>query len=128
MIAPLVPFAIRGVVWYQGESNADRAASYAAFLSTMIKSWRRDFRRADLPFVVIQLPSYNATMSDHFFTWVREEQARVAATTSNVSLVVTYDTHDGSDLHPPQKIPVGQRAAQSALKLVYGEKRIDSGP
>ena len=128
MIAPLVPFAIRGVVWYQGESNADRAASYAALLSTMINSWRRDFRRPDLPFVVIQLPSYNATMSDHFFTWVREEQARVAATTSNVSLVVTYDTHDGSDLHPPQKIPVGERAAGSALKLVYGEKRIDSGP
>jgi sialate O-acetylesterase len=128
MIAPLVPFAIRGVVWYQGESNADRAASYAALLSTMIKSWRRDFRQVDLPFVIIQLPSYNATMSDHFFTWVREEQARVAATTSNVSLVVTYDTHDGSDLHPPQKIPIGQRCSQSALKLVYGEKRIDSGP
>lgn len=128
MIAPLVPFAIRGVVWYQGESNADRAASYAALLTTMIKSWRRDFHRADLPFVIVQLPSYNATMSDHFFTWVREEQARVAATTSNVSLVVTYDTHDGSDLHPPQKLPVGERAAQSALRLVYGEKRIDSGP
>jgi sialate O-acetylesterase len=128
MIAPLVPFAIRGVVWYQGESNADRAASYASLLSTMIKNWRRDFRRADLPFVIIQLPSYNATMSDHFFTWVREEQARVAATTSDVSLVVTYDTHDGSDLHPPQKLPVGERAAGSALKQVYGEQRIDSSP
>lgn len=128
MIAPLVPLAIKGVLWYQGESNADHPASYSAYLSTMIESWRKRFNDPQLPFIIIQLPALNAKFGDFFFTWVREAEAKVAASQSNVGLVVTYDTNDGSDLHPKEKIPVGEQAAQVARKLVYGEDLVTVGP
>jgi len=128
MIRPLLPMAIRGVVWYQGESNSDRPAVYGKLLKTMIGSWRRDFRNPQLPFLVVQLPSFNAPFQRHFFTWIREQQAKVAGETPDVSLVVSYDTHDGSDLHPREKIPIGKRAARAAQKMVYGESLPTAGP
>jgi sialate O-acetylesterase len=128
MIAPLVPMAIKGVLWYQGESNADHSASYAALLSAMIDSWRKRFDNPQLPFIIIQLPSYNAKLGDNFFSWVREAQSKVAASATNVGLVVTYDTNDGSDLHPKEKIPIGHRAVRAAQKMVYGEDLLTAGP
>jgi sialate O-acetylesterase len=128
MIAPLVPMAIKGVLWYQGESNADHSGSYAALLSTMIESWRKRFENPQLPFITVQLPSYNAKLGDNFFSWVREAQSKVAASATNVGLVVTYDTNDGADLHPKEKIPIGQRAARAAQQMVYGEELLVAGP
>lgn len=128
MIRPLVPLAIRGVVWYQGESNSDRPAIYGSLLDTLIASWRRDFQSPNLPFIVIQLPAYNQPFQRNYFTWIREQQANVARQTAGVSLVVTYDTHDGSDLHPREKLLIGKRAADSARAEVYGEALPASGP
>ncbi len=128
MVRPLTPLAIRGVLWYQGESNSDRPVIYGKLLDTMILAWRREFHERDLPFIVIQLPAYNAPFQEHFFTWIREQQARVAKRTPGVSLVVSYDTHDGSDLHPREKIPLGQRAAIVARGNVYRENVIATSP
>ena len=128
MLHPIVPMAIRGVIWYQGESNSDHPGVYAKLLTRMIGVWRREFRNPNLPFIVIQLPAYNAPFQNYFFTWIREQQAKVAELTQGVSLVVTYDTHDGSDLHPPEKLPIGKRAAILARKQVYGEYLDTIGP
>lgn len=128
MVQPLLPMAIRGVVWYQGESNADRPAIYGKLLDTMILAWRREFHERDLPFLMIQLPAFNAPFQKHFFTWIREQQALVAKRAAGVSLVVSYDTHDGSDLHPREKIPLGERAAVTARGNVYREDVIATGP
>lgn len=128
MIRPLVPMAIRGVIWYQGESNSDQPALYGKLLEAMIQAWRREFRRPDLPFIVVQLPSYNAPFQQRYFTWIREQQALVADRTTGVGLVVSYDTHDGSDLHPREKISIGKRAAIVARGAVYEEDVIAFGP
>lgn len=128
MIRPLVPMAFRGVVWYQGESNSDRPAIYAKLLDAMVSAWRRDFRARELPFIMIQLPAYNTPFQHRFFTWIREQQALVAQHTTGVSLVISYDTHNGSDLHPREKIIVGARAARLARANVYGDDLIASGP
>lgn len=128
MVHPLIPMAIRGVIWYQGESNSDRPAAYGKLLRTLIRTWRRDFRQPELPFILVQLPAYNAPFQEKFFTWIREQQSRVAAEVKGVSLVVTYDTHDGYELHPPEKIPIGTRAARAARGTVYEEPLVVSGP
>jgi sialate O-acetylesterase len=128
MVRPLIPLAIRGVLWYQGESNSDRPAIYGKLLDTMVRAWRREFHQQDLPFVVIQLPAYNTPFQKHFFTWIREQQALVAKRTAGVSLVVSYDTHDGSDLHPREKIPLGERAATAARDNVYRENLVAASP
>ncbi len=128
MIAPLFPLPIKGVVWYQGESNSNRPDTYAKFFATLTQSWRKGFNQPQLPFIIVQLPAYNAKFSELFFTWVREQEAQAAAADKDVGLVVTYDTHNGSNLHPPEKIIIGERAALVASKLVYGENVTSSGP
>jgi sialate O-acetylesterase len=128
MIVPLLPLAIKGVVWYQGESNADHPGSYFDLLSTMIESWRKRFDNPQMPFIIVQLPSLNAKMGDYFFTWIREVQSKISTSRENVGLVVTYDANDGSDLHPKEKIPVGERAARVARRFVYGEDLDIAGP
>lgn len=128
MINPLAPMAIRGVIWYQGESNSDQPAIYGKLLEAMILAWRREFRRADLPFIVVQLPAYNAPFQQRYFTWIREQQSLVAQRTPGVSLVVSYDTHDGTDLHPREKIPIGERAAIAARSAAHREAIVEHGP
>jgi sialate O-acetylesterase len=128
MVAPLEPMALRGVVWYQGESNAGRPATYARFLQTLITSWRSEFEAPGLPFIIVQLPALDSKSGDYFFTWLREQQAKVAADDERVGLVVTYDTHDGTNLHPKEKIPVGKRCALLAERMVYGADVVARGP
>jgi hypothetical protein len=74
------------------------------------------------------LPAYNAPFQQRYFTWIREQQSRVAQRTPGVSLVVSYDTHDGTDLHPREKLPIGERAATVARRAVYKKDVIASGP
>ncbi len=130
MIAPLVPCGLTGVIWYQGESNAAKPEIYAQLLGALIRSWRAEWNRPDLPFLIVQLPPYAAKIhpQDHFFTWVREAQATVARTVPNTGLVVTIDTTDGKNLHPKEKEIVGQRAALLARRDVYREAVKASGP
>ena len=114
MIAPLTPLAIRGVVWYQGESNVGAStASYSALLKTLIADWRARFRRDDLHFGVVQLANFGGRSTDPVESsaaFVREAQAAVAAEVPCVGLAVAIDLGSGS-IHPPNKRDVGRRLA-----------------
>lgn len=123
MIAPLGPMTLRGVIWYQGESNTDATAThYALLLEALIHDWRRTFRTAELPFGVVQLPGMREPAAEpgvSTVALVREAQADVAARVPGVSLAVTIDV-GAATIHPPNKRDVGRRLALHALAEVYG--------
>ncbi|MFO0967991.1 MAG: sialate O-acetylesterase [Gemmataceae bacterium] len=127
MIAPLMPFAIRGVIWYQGESNADRAWQYRTLFPAMIKSWRDDWKQGDFPFLFVQLAPWDIPKTP---TWaeLREAQLFTAQTVKNTAQAVITDYGDAKDIHPSKKEPVGARLALAARALAYGEKITFSGP
>jgi len=128
MIAPLGRAPIKGVVWYQGEGNADRPGSYPRLLKALVASWRDRFETPDLPFVVIQLPDWAAGSNGLSWAWIREAQAAAVRATPHTSLAVAIDTTDGFDLHPRQKAEVGRRVALLALRDVYRRPVAASGP
>jgi sialate O-acetylesterase len=122
-IAPLPPYALAGVLWYQGESNSGHAAEYAVLLTTLMRTWREAWGRDDLPFLVVQLPEYQKTPPEF-----RETQRQVCRQTPHTAMVVTLGAGDARDVHPPDKEPVGQRLALAARATVYGESIEWSGP
>lgn len=128
MVAPLTPFAIRGVIWYQGEANsgADRAYLYARVFQTMIRDWRAAWGEGDFPFLFVQIANWN-TSPEGLWPEVRESQ-RQALALKNTAMAVIIDTSDGTDLHPKNKQDVGLRLALAARATVYGEKIEYSGP
>jgi len=122
MIHPLIPFALRGATWYQGESNADRGFQYRKLLPAMIRSWRREWGQGDFPFVVVQLANYqNPADSRQGSPWaeLREAQAMVLQQ-ANTGLAVTIDIGQADDIHPRNKKDVGIRLAYEALRVGYG--------
>ena len=127
-IAPLVPLAIRGVAWYQGESNADspaRVAQHARLFPALVRDWRRQWGRDDLPFVFVQLPGMNRPDWPAF----RETQRRALADLPHAGMAVTIDLGRKDDVHPGDKRPVGERLADWALAHVHGRKDVvASGP
>lgn len=130
MIAPLGSYAIRGATWYQGESNTGNAGDYAILLDTLKASWRAQFG-ATMPFITVQLPNFGAPVTKPTTSgWasVREAQRRSSERDPNAGLVVAIDLGDASELHPPNKLPVGLRLARVARNLVYGEKITPTGP
>lgn len=129
MIAPLLPFTVRGVLWYQGEGNCWRAYDYRVVLETLIRNWRRDFQDATLPFLVVQLPGFGCDRAQHpVWAVVRDSQTAVAKKDPNVGLVPIPDLGDKNDIHPRNKRPVGERLALLARGLVYGEKILHASP
>ncbi|MCS6852786.1 MAG: sialate O-acetylesterase [Gemmataceae bacterium] len=131
MIAPLQPFAIRGVIWYQGESNAGRYAEYQALLSAMIQDWRKGFGCGDFPFLIVQLAPFmkiETEPTDTAWARLREAQLKTTQSVKNCALAVITDLGDENDIHPKQKAPVGQRLALAARALAYGEQIVYSGP
>jgi sialate O-acetylesterase len=131
MLAPLIPFAIRGAVWYQGESNEARAQQYVLLLPTMIRAWRERWAQRDFPFGIVQLPNYREPKpepSDEAWSHVREAQRRTAMSTPKTGLIVTIDIGETADIHPKNKLDVGKRMALWALVDVYGRKVTKSGP
>ncbi|HEX3145845.1 MAG TPA: sialate O-acetylesterase [Pyrinomonadaceae bacterium] len=131
MIAPLIPFYIRGAIWYQGESNEARAQQYGILLPTMIKAWRERWGEGDFPFGVVQLPNYRDPKpdpADEPWSHIREAQRRTVVATPNAGLIVTIDIGEAHDIHPKNKLDVGKRMARWALADVYGRKITKSGP
>jgi sialate O-acetylesterase len=131
MIQPLIPYPIRGAIWYQGESNEARAEQYGILLPTMIKAWRERWGEGNFPFGIIQLPNYRDAQdepADEPWSYVREAQRRTAVTTPNTGLIVTIDIGEAHDIHPKNKLDVGKRMARWALVDVYGRKVTKSGP
>ena len=123
MIAPLIPFAIKGAVWYQGESNEARAEQYQILLPTMIRSWRERWGQGDFPFGIIQLPNYRAIKNDPEETpwsFLREAQRRTVLNTPNTGLIVTIDIGEAGDIHPKNKLDVGRRMFRWAMHDAYG--------
>jgi len=131
MIAPLIPFSIRGAFWYQGESNEARAQQYGILLPTMIKAWRERWGEGDFPFGIIQLPNYRDPKpepADEAWSHVREAQRRTALAGPRTGLIVTIDIGEAHDIHPKNKLDVGKRMSRWALAEVYGRKLTKSGP
>jgi sialate O-acetylesterase len=129
MVAPLAPYGLRGVAWYHGEGNAERAAEYETLLVTLIGEWRAAWRSPDLPFLIVQLPNY-AQQYAPAGAWaaIREAQAKAAERTGS-HLTVTLDLGDSGDIHPRRKRPFGERLAATALGRVYGRPGFPSmGP
>ena len=129
MIAPIVPFAIRGVIWYQGESNAGRAYQYRTLFPIMIRDWRSAWGR-DFPFYFVQLANWRARKSqpdESDWAELREAQA-LTLREPKTGMAVTIDIGDENDLHPRNKLDVGRRLAAWALAGTYGQKIIPSGP
>ncbi len=122
MIAPLQPFAIRGAVWYQGETNSGQPAPYEKLLPAMIADWRGVWGN-ELPFLFVQLAPYKITHPAF-----REAQQRIWKKTPHTAMVVTTDVGDAANIHPTRKRPVGERLALAARALSYGEKVEYSGP
>ena len=130
MIAPLAPFTIKGVLWYQGESNVGFAAQYRLLFPALIRSWRKAWARDDLPFLFVQLPGFGPAASEPgASTWadLREAQARALALPAT-GMAVAIDVGD-VDIHPPRKREIGERLALIARARVYGETKVaDRGP
>lgn len=133
MIAPLVPYALRGAIWYQGESNAGRynASLYGLQLITMINNWRRVWNQGDFPFLWVQLPNYRSPQQQPVETsgWVivQEQMLRTLAV-PNTGMAVTIDVGEADDIHPKNKQDVGKRLALWALGTTYGKDLVYSGP
>lgn len=128
MIAPLTPLAIRGVIWYQGESNAglSRAPLYQRLFSSMIGDWRRQFAQGDFPFLYTQISSFDAGTGGDWGT-LRDAQRRTLAV-ANTAMAVTLDVGQADNIHPPDKQTVGHRLALAARAMVYGENVAHRGP
>jgi sialate O-acetylesterase len=130
MIAPLVPFGLRGAIWYQGESNVGRAAEYRALLPTLIADWRGRFRN-DFPFYIVQLANFlerRPAPTESAWAELRDAQAKVSESVPGAGLAVTIDIGEGADIHPKNKRDVGKRLALLALAKTYGKAIEHSGP
>jgi sialate O-acetylesterase len=131
MIAPLGAYGLRGMLWYQGESNTGEAAAYPALLRTLRDDWRRQFG-ARMPLLVVQLAGYGMPPSapvDSGWAQLREAQRQVVAEDPRSGLVVAVDIGDAYDIHPPNKQELGRRLARAARHVVYGERALaPSGP
>ena len=128
MVNPIVPYGIRGAIWYQGESNRDRAAQYAKLFPAMITDWRERFGQGDFPFGFVQLAPYRYGQNPEFLAEIWESQTKTLSL-PNTGMAVTTDVATVGDIHPPNKQDVGRRLALWALAKTYGKSDIVySGP
>lgn len=123
MVNPLVPYAIKGAIWYQGESNAGQSRLYQSLFPAMIADWRSRWNQGNFPFLFVQIAPFNGQPPE-----IREAQFLTLAKSPNTAMAVTTDVGDATDIHPTRKEPVGQRLALAARALAYGEKIEYSGP
>ncbi len=123
MVAPLMPYAIRGTIWYQGESNGGRGQQYRELFPLMIQNWRSRWQQGDFPFCFVQLATYRACDP-----MIREAQFLTLSRMPNTAMAVTTDVGDANDIHPTRKRPVGERLSLAARAVAYGEKIEFSGP
>ncbi|MEZ4702486.1 MAG: sialate O-acetylesterase [Rhodothermales bacterium] len=135
MIHPLLPFPVKGFLWYQGESNnatLPDVTAYAAQFQTLIQGWRSSWGLGDLPFFWVQLPNFGGVpgpipSQSHLWPLFRASQDS-ALVLPNTGQAITIDIGDPVNIHPPDKEPVGYRLSLIARKQVYGQDIVDSGP
>jgi len=130
MIAPLVPYALQGAIWYQGESNASRAYQYRELFPAMIEDWRRAWDQGAFPFLFVQLANFRETKAEpepSDWAELREAQSMTLGL-KNTGMAVIIDIGDAKDIHPRNKQDVGKRLALNALANTYGKDVAYSGP
>jgi sialate O-acetylesterase len=130
MILPIVPYGIRGAIWYQGETNAWRAYQYRTLLPAMIKNWRDAWGEGNFPFLYVQLPNWRAVKpepSESDWAELREAQLMTLAV-QNTGMAVIIDIGEANNIHPKNKQDVGKRLALWALAKTYGKDVVYSGP
>jgi len=133
MIAPIIPYAIKGILWYQGESNGDRledALEYKDLFPRLINDWRANWQQGDIPFIFVQLTNYRAPAknpSEGNWPWVREAQLKTLSLPKTGMIVIT-DIGEAENIHPTNKEDVGLRLSLVVRHLVYGEDIVAYGP
>lgn len=130
MVTPLVPAAIRGILWYQGESNVSRARHYRQLFPLLIRDWRRTFGQPDLPFYFVQIANHGMPQSapvENGQAELREAQT-MTLSEPHTGMAVAFDVGEADDIHPKNKQAVGQRLARHALAKVYGRQVVCNGP
>ncbi len=130
MIQPLIPYGLRGAIWYQGESNVTEHHTYARQQRDLIDDWRRQWGNPYLAFHLVQLPGFKAPLEhEPESTWARLREAQSAAlSVPGAGMAITLELGDADDIHPKNKMPVGERLAQSALAITYGIDATATGP
>jgi sialate O-acetylesterase len=128
MIHPLIPFAIRGAIWYQGESNCTRAEQYQKLFPVMISDWREKWGQGDFPFLYVQLAPFRYARNDPACCAELREAQRLTLSLANTGMAVTTDIGNTTDIHPTNKQEVGRRLALWALAKTYGKSLVYSGP
>lgn len=130
MVAPLIPYGIRGVIWYQGESNAQRAYQYRSLFPAMIRGWREAWGQGDFPFLFVQLANFMAVKpepADDAWAELREAQL-MTLSLPKTGMAVAIDIGEADNIHPANKQEVGARLALAARHVAYGENLVYSGP
>ena len=132
MIAPMIPYAIRGVIWYQGESNSVRAAQYRTLFPAMIRDWRKAWGEGNFPFLFVQIANWNTEVIPVEGTWGSWPELREAQLMTlrlpDTGMAVAIDIGDSTNIHPNNKMEVGRRLALAALHVAYGRDIEWSGP
>ena len=126
MLRPLMPYTLKGFIFYQGESNTGRGEQYQTLFPAMIKEWRKGWRQGDIPFLFIQLPKFNTKSRE--WAELRDAQYLTAQKVKNCGMVVAYDQGDPRNIHPWVKDTVGWRLSSLALGQVYKRRKVYSGP
>ncbi len=124
MMAPLIPMAVKGFLWYQGEGDAYYPANYDGYLKLLITSTRELFEDEDLPFFTVGLPSYN----ELDFSTIWNSQIKAGKELENVYTTINYDVGDATDLHPADKVTIAERLANMALENLYGIDAVNDYP
>ena len=126
MIAPFVPYGIAGAIWYQGEANVGHAEEYSRTFPLMIKAWREKWNQGDFPFYYVQIAPYDYGTNGHSEE-IREAQ-RISLSVKNSGMASTIDIGNNKNIHPANKVDVGNRLALWAFKNIYGKDVVCSGP
>lgn len=130
MLKPIIPYGIKGAIWYQGEANADRAYQYRKLFKDLITDWRSQWRQGDFPFCWVQLANFMAAdkqPSESAWAELREAQT-MALGLPNTGMALAIDIGEAGDIHPRNKQDVGKRLELNALKVAYGKDVVNSGP
>lgn len=130
MINPLIPYAIKGAIWYQGESNAGRAKQYRRVFPMLIKDWREKWNEGEFPFLFVSLANYMQPVAQPSeSTWAELRDAQTSALKlPNTGMAMAIDIGEADDIHPKNKQDVGHRLALNAFKIAYGKNIVNSGP
>ncbi|WP_026463952.1 sialate O-acetylesterase [Adhaeribacter aquaticus] len=131
MVAPAINYSIKGILWYQGESNAGNPVEYKKLLPALISDWRNKWQQSNLPFLYVQLPNFmevNYLPAESNWAMMREAALQTLSV-PNTAMAVTIELGEWNDIHPDNKKDVGERLALAAQKLIYGDKKVvSSGP